>query len=204
MKTTASIPLTVGGEPIREVKSFVYLGSVVDQQGGTDRDVTARMGKARAAFVILKNTKVSGGISMRTKLCIFNSNVKSIQLYGCETWRTTQMMQQKIQTFFNNCLRHIYKIRWQEKIWNEDLWEQAGQEPVAKQILWRKWGRIGHALRKPASSTTRQALICNPQRKRGRPHNTGGETLKQSWNNKGPTGLEWQEQSRTECNGEGL
>ena len=66
MNTTANAPVTVGGQPIREVESFVYLGSVVDQQGGTDRDVTARIGKARAAFVILKNIWASGGISKRT------------------------------------------------------------------------------------------------------------------------------------------
>ena len=36
MNTTANAPITVVGEPIREVESFVYLGSVVDQQGGTD------------------------------------------------------------------------------------------------------------------------------------------------------------------------
>ena len=55
MNATANAPVTVGGEPIRE-ESFVYLGSEVDQQGGTDRDVTARIGKARAAFVMLINT----------------------------------------------------------------------------------------------------------------------------------------------------
>nr|KAG5703013.1 hypothetical protein BaRGS_016174 [Batillaria attramentaria] len=55
INTTANTPVTVGGEPIREVESFVYLGSVVDGQAGTDRDVTARIGKARAAMVILKN-----------------------------------------------------------------------------------------------------------------------------------------------------
>ena len=55
MNTTANTPVTVGGEPIREVESFVYLGSVVDHQGGTDRDITARISKARAAFVMLKN-----------------------------------------------------------------------------------------------------------------------------------------------------
>ena len=174
MNTTANAPITVGGEPIREVESFVYLGSVVDHQGGTDRDVTARIGKARAAFVMLKNIWAAGVISMRTKLRIFNSNVKPVLLYGCETWRTTQTMQRKIQTFFNTCLRRIYKIQWQEKIRNEELWERARQEPVAKQILRRKWGWIGHTLRKPASSTTRQALTWNPQgkRKRGRPRNS--------------------------------
>ena len=57
---------------------------------------------------------------------------------------------------------------------NQWPWERAGQEPVAKQILRRKWGWTGHTLRKPASSTTRQALTWNPQgkRKRGRPRNS--------------------------------
>ena len=100
--------------------------------------------------------------------------MKSVLLYGSETWRTTQTMQQKIQTFFNTCLRRIYKIPLQEKIRNEDLWKRAGQEPVAKQVLRRKWGWIGHTPRKPASSTTPQALTWNPQgkRKRGRPRNS--------------------------------
>ena len=123
MNTTANAPITVGGEPIREVESFVYLGSVFDQQGSTDRDATARVGKARAAFGMLKNIWASGGISMKTKLRIFNSSVKSVLLYGCETWRTTQKTQKKIQTLFNTCLRRTYKIQWKEKNRNEDLWE---------------------------------------------------------------------------------
>ena len=174
INTTANAPVIVGGEPIREAESFVYLGSVVDHQGGTGQDVTARIGKARAAFVMLKNIWASGGISMRTKLCIFNSNVQSVLLDGCETWRTTQTMQRKIQTFFNTWLKHIYKVQWQEKIWNEDLWERAGQESVAKQILQRKWGWIRLTLRKPASSTICQALTWKPQgkRKRGWPPNS--------------------------------
>ena len=80
MYTAANAPVTGGGEPIREVEFFVYLGSVLDQHGGTDRDVTARIGKAIAAFVMLKNIWASGGISKST-----NSNMKSVLLYGCET-----------------------------------------------------------------------------------------------------------------------
>nr|KAG5685318.1 hypothetical protein BaRGS_003340 [Batillaria attramentaria] len=80
INTTANTTVTVGGEPIREVESFVYLGSVVDGQGGTDRDITARMGKARAAMVMLKNVWASKVVSIRTKLRIFNSNVKSVLL----------------------------------------------------------------------------------------------------------------------------
>nr|KAG5693626.1 hypothetical protein BaRGS_014646 [Batillaria attramentaria] len=170
INTTANTPVTVGGEPIREVESFVYLGSVVDGQGGTDRDVTARIGKARAAMVMLKNVWASKVVSIRTKLRIFNSNVKSVLLYGCETWRTTKTMQQKIQTFLNTCLRRIFNIRWPEKIRNEELWERAGQEPAAKQILRRK-------------GKGREAGLAT----------AGGGTLRQSYVSRVPTGLEWQD-----------
>ena len=108
INTTANKPVTVGGDPIMEVDSVIYLGSAVDRQGGTDRDVTARIGKVRVAFVMLKNIWSSKEIRTRTKLRIFNSNVKSVLLYGCETWRTTKTMLQKIQTFFNTFLRRIY------------------------------------------------------------------------------------------------
>nr|KAG5712637.1 hypothetical protein BaRGS_029692 [Batillaria attramentaria] len=93
-------------------------------------------------MVMLKNIWASKVVSIRTKLRIFNSNVKSVLLYGCETWRTTKTMQQKIQTFLNTCLRRIFNIRWPEKIRNEELWERAGQEPATKQILRRKAWRV--------------------------------------------------------------
>jgi hypothetical protein len=34
INTIANTPITVSEEPIREVESFVYLGSVVDKWGG--------------------------------------------------------------------------------------------------------------------------------------------------------------------------
>ena len=174
INTTSNAPVTVDNHQIREVESFVYLGSVVDRQGGTDRDVIARIGKARGAFVMLKNIWASKEIRTSTRIRIFNSNVKSVLLYGSETWRKTEVIQRKIHTFINNCLRRIYNIRWPEKIRNEDLWQRAGQDSVYEQIMRWKWGWIGHTLRKPSSSITRQALTWNPQgkRKRGRPKNS--------------------------------
>ncbi|XP_055997932.1 uncharacterized protein LOC130047300 [Ostrea edulis] len=99
INTTVQLPVTVGGEPIKEVESFIYLGSVMDRQGGTDRDIKSRIGKARAAFTMLKNIWASKNIRITTKLRILNSNVKSVLLYGAETWRMTKTTLQKIQTF---------------------------------------------------------------------------------------------------------
>ena len=174
VNTTSEDSVTLEGTAREEVEAFTYLGSVINKQGGTDADVRARIGKARASFIQLKNIWSSKEISRRTKLRLFNSNIKPILLYGSETWRTTKTTITKVQTFINNCLRRILNIHWPDTISNNDLWQRTGQKPVEEEIRRRRWGWIGHTLRKPGTSITRQALRWNPQgkRRRGRPKNT--------------------------------
>lgn len=43
INTTVQTPVTVNGEPISEVESFIYLGSVMDIKGGTERDMKSRI-----------------------------------------------------------------------------------------------------------------------------------------------------------------
>ena len=88
MNTTAIASVTVGGEPIREVESFVYMEvwlTIREAQTETSQPDSARQEQLSSCSKI--SAWASGGISMRTKLRIFNSNVKSVLLYGCETWR---------------------------------------------------------------------------------------------------------------------
>ncbi|VDP31283.1 unnamed protein product [Schistosoma mattheei] len=47
--------ITFEGETLKDVESFTYLESIVDEQGGSDADVKVRVGKARAAFLQSKN-----------------------------------------------------------------------------------------------------------------------------------------------------
>ena len=113
--------------------------------------------------------------SLNTKLRIFNSNIKSVLLYGSETWRLTKALLSKVQSFLNKRLRQILGIFWPNVIPNEELWARTGQEDVENTIKRRKWKWIGHTLRKAPNNTTRMAMEWNPQgrRSRGRP--------KQSW-----------------------
>ncbi|VDP39366.1 unnamed protein product [Schistosoma margrebowiei] len=47
--TACTNPITIDGEYLEDVKTFTYLGSIIDEHGGSDADVKARIGKARAA-----------------------------------------------------------------------------------------------------------------------------------------------------------
>lgn len=68
-------PISVDDKSIKEVEFFIYLGSVVDRLGDTDSDIKLRIGKARTAFPMLKNIRISKNIRITTKLQILNSNI---------------------------------------------------------------------------------------------------------------------------------
>ncbi|VDP49685.1 unnamed protein product [Schistosoma curassoni] len=154
--------------------SFTYLCSIIDEHGRSDADVKARIGKARAAYLQLKNIWNSKQLSTNTNFRIFNTNVKTVLLYGVETWRTTKSIIQKIQVFINSCLRKILRIRWLDTISNKLLLERTNQIPEEEEIRKKCWKWIGHRLRKAHNCVTRHTLTWDPQvqRRRGRPKST--------------------------------
>ena len=88
-------PLRLHQENLNEVEKFVYLGSVVNKDGGTKEDIRCRINEARYTFNALRQIWRSTALSVRNKIRIFNTNVKSVLLYGSETWRVTKTSTQK-------------------------------------------------------------------------------------------------------------
>ncbi|VDP49448.1 unnamed protein product [Schistosoma mattheei] len=138
-----------------DVKTFTYLGSIIDEQGGCDADVKARIGKARAAYLRLRIIWNSKHLSTNTKVRILNTNVKTVLLYGAKTRRTTKAIIQKLQMFINSFLREILQIRWPDTISNNVLRERTKQIPVEEEIRKKRWKWIGHTLRKAPNCVTR-------------------------------------------------
>ncbi|XP_075151095.1 uncharacterized protein LOC142225204 [Haematobia irritans] len=166
--------IAVNRKPIENVNTFCYLGSIITSEGGSSEDIKNRLTKGRAAFASLEKVWRSTYISRNAKIKIFNASIKSVILYGCETWNSANKELQAIQVFINRCLRKIVRIFWPNTITNEELWRTTKQQSVLLEIRRRKWMWIGHTLRKPHDDITRTALDCNPQgsRRRGRPANT--------------------------------
>ena len=169
---TCETPIMLEGETLEEVKDFRYLGSIVDTHGGTEADVKKRISKARVAFNLLRNvwkSKVIGELNKTTLI--------------------------RIQTFVNHCLRRILRIHWMDRVSNKVLWDRTHLAQIEIEILKRRWGWLGHTLRKPRTNITRQVLTWNPQgkRKRGRPKNTWRRDLEADIKQ---TGNGWQQLER--------
>ncbi|VDO60051.1 unnamed protein product [Schistosoma margrebowiei] len=67
---------------LEDVKTPTYLGSIIDEYGGSDADVKVQIGKARAAYLQLKNIWYSKQLSTNTEARIFNTYFKTVLLYG--------------------------------------------------------------------------------------------------------------------------
>ena len=126
------------------MSEFTYLRSIINETGGTDEDVTARIRKAQSTFSIPMPVWKEKCVRLHTKLRIFNTNVKSTLLYG-ETWRSTKLLIKKLQTFINKCQRKSLNIRWPEVISNEKLRGRTHQSRIEESIKRRKWKWIGHS-----------------------------------------------------------
>lgn len=180
VNTAGPSSFTVAGQTVENVENFQYLGSQLASDGGTKIDIGARIKKARAAFASLRNIWKNSQISQRTKIRIFNSNVKSVLLYASETWCVSAENTQRLQVFINRCLRYIIRAWWPHNwISNADLHRRCHQQPIQTEIRQRKWGWVGHTLRRGGNEICKQALEWNPagHRSRGRPRGSWRRSL---------------------------
>ena len=81
------------------------------------------------------------------------------------------------------------------KVSNKDLWERTSQVQIEIEIIKRRWGWIGHRLRKPKHQHYETGLDLEPQGKgkRGRPKNTWRRDLEADITQ---TGLSWKQVER--------
>ena len=179
MRTSDRRQVSIENEPIRGVEKFVYLGSEIWKDGDIRNEVGIRIGKAGAAFRNMEKVWNEDGISLRTKLKLFNSIVVSVLLYGCETWKGLKEIEERVRRFESGCLRRIMKIRWYDMVSEEELRRRTGQQSVIEKIRTSRWRWFGHVLRMPDDRLPKQALHWRPagSRRVGRPKDTWQRTI---------------------------
>lgn len=171
---------SIGGEEIEEVDSFTYLGSDVNKTGGAAEDIRKRIGKAWAAYFRLSKVWRNTNIFTRTKVKLLKSNVVSVLLFGCESWRMTKGDESKLDVLLHRWLRRILRIDWTLHVTNEEVRRRARvSETLSETVRRRRWGFIGHTLRRDRKDLARTALTWTPEgkRKRGRPKETYRRTV---------------------------
>ena len=169
-----SQPIKIGDSQIKEVNKFTYLGSVISNEDGAKADIETRINKARVAFKSLQNIWKSRKYNLKTKLKVYNSNVKTVLLYGSECWRVVQNEITKLNSFHNGCLRKICRVFWPNIISNDNLYTKTKEKDLGTQIRIRRLRWLGHVFRMDTNRNPKKCLRWNPpgKRSRGKPKTT--------------------------------
>jgi len=119
---TNSPSIVVGNEVMEQVTSFRYLGSEISVPADASAEVSLRISRAQAAFSMLSRCLWSrSDISVKTKCHVFTAAVRSVLLYGCETWPLRSCDVKRLSVFEHNCLRKILRISILDHVQISDL-----------------------------------------------------------------------------------
>lgn len=80
--TMSTVQVTLNGDALEEMESFAHLGSTIDEQGIFDDGVKAKISQARTASLQMNSIYNSKQLSVTTKARIFNTNNKTVLVYG--------------------------------------------------------------------------------------------------------------------------
>ena len=105
-KNPADLPIETGDGTIEAVSSFTYLGSVLQQNGRLDQELSTRIAKASKTFWSLwQSVFADKAINVKVKCKLYKAVVLSVLLYGSESWALTAAQSRSLEVFHRSCLR---------------------------------------------------------------------------------------------------
>ena len=143
-------PIVIRGVPIEVISEFKYLGTEVETQGETLKDVENRIARASSAFgALCRPVFQDNSLFMKTKRMVYRAVVLGVLLYGAEIWITKTAVIRKLESFNNRCLRRVLGITKAQQhivhITSAEIRRRFGMQEtledvvVAKQLRW-----LGH------------------------------------------------------------
>ena len=100
----------IEGSVIKQVDRFNYLGTYLSRDGSLKLEFEERLTRAHQAMGMLKNIWNNSNFSIHTKIKIYKVMVRSILIYGHESWYSTVTTDNKPLAFENNTLQRILAI----------------------------------------------------------------------------------------------
>jgi len=162
-----------------------YLGSLVHCSDGSELEIERHTAFIRESMFALDWNIWGSGITLETKLLLYNTCLLPIFLYGTEIWCLTSTLEKKIDAVDNWCLRCILHIYLTDFVSSDVVQSHTGQALLSDTIRQRHLSFFGHLCRADTGQDHSRALwacIRDPPkdwgRRTGRPRQTGWEWLR--------------------------
>jgi len=166
--------ITVANNTIEAVTEFRYLGSIQSSSGRCYPDLHRRIRVASSVMHSMQYCWRQKGLSLDTKLRLYQTCVLQILLYGADTWTLLANNTCRLQFFYMSCQRQILGVKWQDRVKNIDIADRTGLPSIADIISKMRQALFDHVVRLDAATPAHQALCQVIAMK-------GGQSLGTNW-----------------------
>lgn len=180
--------LQIGSGKIKGTKSFKYLGVKITSTGGSNEEISARLGRARAVTRQLNSLLWSRRITRNNKRRIYKTIVESIGLYGAELWEVNGRNKSRIIAMEMNYWRRCCRLTRLDRVRNVDIRNEMEIDlDVIETIDAKRLNWLGHLQRMRKERWPKKAWewIPSNRRKPGRPRLSWRDDVEEAMRTRG-------------------
>lgn len=166
--------IRLASEPLNMVVSFTYLGSLINNDGKSDKAVDHRIQAGWLKFRSVSGVLCDKRMPVKLKGRVYDTIIKIVLMYASETWTRQKVHSNKMQVTKNKILRWSGEVTLLDHLPNKYLYGSFGiRQDIRSKLDERQLRWYGHVLRREDSHVTKKALaIPEAPRGRGRPRQT--------------------------------
>ena len=140
--------INIGGEVIKQVESFRYLGSLIDESGKCNADIKSRIAMGKAQFGQLRRILTCLNLNKGLRMRILKTYIWPVILYGCESWTMNKEIRKILEAAEMWFVRRMMRVPWVARRTNEEVLRMAGVDrELLSTVYSRQLGFLGHILR---------------------------------------------------------
>ena len=136
---------------IEQVTEFVYLGSVISEDGSSLPDIKNRIQKTCGNMVSFRKYFGSKRVARWRKVHVLQAFFLPVVTYCSETWTLTAQAKNELDTFWNKQHRKCYGVTKRDRIEMDTIRKELNVTKLSDYIEERRWNYYGHVSRYPDS-----------------------------------------------------
>ncbi|GFO14810.1 gonadotropin-releasing hormone receptor [Plakobranchus ocellatus] len=134
---------------LKQTEKFKYLGTIISNDGKTNREISARTAQAKINFQKMKTILTNKHISIETRKRALQCYIEPVLMYGCEAWTISKQIQNRLEAIEIWFLRRMLRIPWTAKKTNERVLNEANKRrSLVRTIKKRQATFLGHVMRR--------------------------------------------------------
>ena len=140
------------------MKTFKYLGSMFDANGGAEKDVNNRANIAWSKWMETTGVMCDRNIPTKLKNKVYNTAITPAMVYGAEWWVVRKKEEGELHTTEMRMLRWARGKTRLDHMRNVDIWKVAQVYPMAEFLREKRLRWFGHVQRRDKDDATRKIL----------------------------------------------